>query len=201
MEAVAFKSRRPDSTNLRPGHQFGGQIPRNPGQRNGQNARVQKHNPGPENRRPQRSAPVGHDGLSPSALRAVSRARRADVLATRMAGGYLPGGGSMALTGTQRKHLEARLLEERTRVVDALARYNRATRDTVQQEPGDRGTDTADQERDVVNAARETAELAEIDAALERLYQRPEQYGRCERSGKPIPFERLDLVPWARTCD
>ncbi len=107
----------------------------------------------------------------------------------------------MALTPTQRKHLETRLLEERTRVVDALARYNRATRDTVQQEPGDRGTDTADQERDVVNAARETTELAEIDAALERLYQRPEQYGRCERSGKPIPFARLDLVPWARTCD
>ena len=107
----------------------------------------------------------------------------------------------MALTPTQRKHLEARLLEERTRVVDALARYNRATRDTAQQEPGDRGTDTADQEEDVVNAARETAELAEIDAALERFYKRPEEYGRCERSGKPIPFKRLDLVPWARTCD
>ena len=107
----------------------------------------------------------------------------------------------MALTQTQRKHLEARLLEERTRVVDALARYNRATRDMGQQEPGDRGTDTADQERDVVNAARETAQLAEIDAALERFYKRPEEYGRCERSGKPIPFERLDLVPWARTCD
>jgi RNA polymerase-binding transcription factor DksA len=107
----------------------------------------------------------------------------------------------MALTPAQRKHLEARLLEERTRVVDALARYDRATRDALQQEPGDRGTDTADQELDVVNAARETAELAEIDAALERLYKRPEQYGQCERSGKPIPFERLDLVPWARTCD
>jgi len=107
----------------------------------------------------------------------------------------------MALSPPQRKHLEARLLEERTRVVEALARYNRATRDTLQQEPGDRGTDTADQELDTVNAPRETAELAEIDAALERLYRRPEQYGRCERSGKPIPFERLDLVPWARTCD
>ena len=49
------------------------------------------------------------------------------VLATRIAGGYLPGGGSMALTGTQRKHLE--------------------------------------------------------------------------RSPRTIPFARLDLVPWARTCD
>jgi len=117
----------------------------------------------------------------------------------------------MALTPTQRKHLEARLLEERTRVTDALARYDSDTRDTLQQQSGDlsafpvhmadQGTDTADQELDAVNAARETAELAEIDAALERLYKTPEQYGRCERSGKPIPFERLDLVPWARTCD
>jgi DnaK suppressor protein len=107
----------------------------------------------------------------------------------------------MALTPKQRKHLEARLLEERTRVADGLGRYNRASRDTVQQEPGDRGTDTADEEEGVVNAARETAELAEIDAALERLYKRPEEYGRCERTGKPIPFKRLDLVPWARTCD
>lgn len=117
----------------------------------------------------------------------------------------------MGLTPTQRKHLEARLLEERTRVVDALARYNRATRDTLQQESGDlsafhshmadQGTDTEDQEVDAMNAERETAELAEIDAALERLYTRPEEYGRCERSGKPIPFERLELVPWARTCD
>ena len=117
----------------------------------------------------------------------------------------------MALTSNQRKHLEARLLEERARVADALARYNRATRDTLQEESGDlsiypihmadEGTDTADQELDAANAARETAELAEIDAALERLYTRPGEYGRCERSGKPIPFERLDLVPWARTCD
>ena len=117
----------------------------------------------------------------------------------------------MALTPTQRKHLEARLLEERTRVADALARYDRAVRETLQEASGDlsafpvhmadQGTDTADQELDAVNAARETAQLAEIDAALERLYKRPDEYGRCERSGKPIPFERLDLVPWARTCD
>lgn len=113
----------------------------------------------------------------------------------------------MALTATQRKHLEARLLEERTRVADSLARYNRTSRETLQQEPGDRsafhvneadqGTEAADEEVDDLNAARETAELA----ALERLYKRPEEYGRCERTGKPIPFERLDLVPWARTCD
>src|SRR5438132_1368587 len=97
----------------------------------------------------------------------------------------------MALTATQRKHLEARLLEERTRVVGALARHDRGTRETLQQESGDlsafhvhmadQGTDTADQELDAVNAARETTELAEIDAALERLYKRPDEYGRRSR--------------------
>jgi RNA polymerase-binding transcription factor DksA len=107
--------------------------------------------------------------------------------------------------------LEARLLEERARVVDALARYHRATSDTLQQGSGevsafhvhlaDQGTDTEDQELSAVNAQRQTVELAEIDAALERLYKRPEEYGRCERSGTAIPFKRLDLVPWARTCD
>src|SRR5439155_19811665 len=122
----------------------------------------------------QRSTPVAHDRPSPLCHVAL--------LATRTARRYLTGGGSMALTPTQRKHLEARLLEERTRVVDALASYDRATRETLQQESGDlsafpvhmadQGTATADQELEAVNAARETAELAEIDAALERLYKR-----------------------------
>ncbi|HYL22746.1 MAG TPA: TraR/DksA C4-type zinc finger protein [Gemmatimonadales bacterium] len=117
----------------------------------------------------------------------------------------------MVLTPAQRKHLEARLLEERARLVSALARYQQETRDTLQEGSGDvsafhvhladLGTDTADQELDAANAARETQELAEIDAALERLYRHPETYGRCERTGKPIPFARLELVPWARTCE
>jgi DnaK suppressor protein len=116
----------------------------------------------------------------------------------------------MSLTLVQRKHLERRLVEERQRVVRALARYTQETRDTVREESGDIsafrfhmadvGTDTADQEFDAANAARQTSELAEIDAALERLYQRPDDYGRCERAGEPIPFARLDVVPWARTC-
>ena len=116
----------------------------------------------------------------------------------------------MALTRAQLKNLERRLLEERERVVRALSRYAEETRTTGREESGDLsafrlhmadlGTDTADQELDATNAARQTTELAEIDAALERLYQRPEEYGRCERAGDPIPFERLDILPWARTC-
>lgn len=116
----------------------------------------------------------------------------------------------MALTLAHRTHLEHRLLEERERLVRSLERYTLQRRDTVRGESGeasalslemaDVATDTLDQELDAANAARQTGELAEIDAALERLYRRPEDYGLCERGGEPIPFERLDIVPWARTC-
>jgi len=44
-------------------------------------------------------------------------------------------------------------------------------------------------------------ELEEIDAALERLYRTPERFGICEETGRPIPFERLEIIPWARTCE
>jgi len=42
------------------------------------------------------------------------------------------------------------------------------------------------QELDASNATRVSRELAEIDAALERLYQAPEKLGRCEDTGNDI---------------
>ncbi|MDD5372684.1 MAG: TraR/DksA family transcriptional regulator [Sulfurimonas sp.] len=41
------------------------------------------------------------------------------------------------------------------------------------------------------------AEAAEIDAALERI--KAGTYGICEKTGKPIPAERLMANPYART--
>jgi RNA polymerase-binding transcription factor DksA len=52
---------------------------------------------------------------------------------------------------------------------------------------------------DMVQAQRASAELREIDDALRRLYETPDRYGVCEETGEPISFERLDLIPWART--
>jgi RNA polymerase-binding transcription factor DksA len=115
------------------------------------------------------------------------------------------------MTNDQRKHLESRLLEERKRISELLDRYSkRHEADDEQDEAGDltsmplhmadQGTDTMQEELNAVMADRETATLGEIDAALEKLYQHPEQFGICEDSGKEIPFARLDLVPWARTC-
>jgi DnaK suppressor protein len=49
-------------------------------------------------------------------------------------------------------------------------------------------------------AQRASRELEEIDAALQRLYEHPDRFGLSETTGEPIPFERLDVIPWARTA-
>lgn len=113
----------------------------------------------------------------------------------------------MSFTTAQLEHFRVRLLEERERVTRDLARYHAQTEVSLREQsgelssaPGELGTDTEDQELDAANAARQSLELEEIDAALERLYHRPDEYGRCEKTGEPIAYERLDLIPWARTC-
>jgi RNA polymerase-binding transcription factor DksA len=109
----------------------------------------------------------------------------------------------MALTETQRKHLEGRLLEERARHRQDLDR-SRALQeeDDALDRAGDPlGADRIDVEVQQSNETRISTELEEIDAALERLYQTPERFGICEDTGRPIPFVRLEIIPWARTCD
>jgi RNA polymerase-binding transcription factor DksA len=116
----------------------------------------------------------------------------------------------MPLSDKQRKHLEKRLLEERERVRRDLQRFATGEEDEDQQDrtgnlskvpfhPADLGTENFDQELDASNASRQTRELEEIDAALERMYAHPERFGIDERTGREIPFARLDVIPWART--
>lgn len=116
----------------------------------------------------------------------------------------------MALTPAQLKHFEKRLLQERAAVQRELQRYTGAEAADDEQDqsgdltkvpfhPADLGTDTINAELEASNATRESAELAEIDAALERLYQTPEKFGIDERTNQPISLERLEVIPWART--
>ena len=117
----------------------------------------------------------------------------------------------MSLTDAQRHHLERRLQEERAQLSRDLSRSLAVQAgDDAQDQAGDLtklpfhiadlGTDTIDTEVETSNETRISRELAEIDAALDRLYRTPEKFGICEDTGQPIPFERLDLIPWARTC-
>ena len=47
-------------------------------------------------------------------------------------------------------------------------------------------------------AARARETTADVEHALERLSNG--SYGWCEDCGAPIPFERLEAIPWARHC-
>ena len=47
-------------------------------------------------------------------------------------------------------------------------------------------------------ALRAQGTMADVGHALERIHLRT--YGRCEACGVPMPFERLEAIPWARLC-
>jgi DnaK suppressor protein len=116
------------------------------------------------------------------------------------------------LTQDQLHHLVRRLHDERARATDLLNRIvgdrsresNRDATGDLTVMPfhmADLGTDAMNAELDESNATRASTEIAEIDAALERIHTSPEQFGRCANSGREIPFARLDMIPWAQTCD
>jgi RNA polymerase-binding transcription factor DksA len=115
----------------------------------------------------------------------------------------------MSLTAAQLDQLERRLKEERARALEDLNRTIAENSDGSEQDRSgdltsvplhmaDRGTDTMQEELEASNATRLSRELADIDAALERLYSEPEKFGISEATGEEIPFERLNLIPWAR---
>ncbi|HET9465414.1 MAG TPA: TraR/DksA C4-type zinc finger protein [Gemmatimonadales bacterium] len=115
----------------------------------------------------------------------------------------------MALNEEQRRRIEQRLHEERSRVLTVLRRFDEDRDTSLTAASGDlsdypfhvadHGTDSYDQEMDTVLAERASRELEEIDEALRRFYEEPERFGICENTGEPIPLDRLELVPWTRT--
>jgi DnaK suppressor protein len=122
--------------------------------------------------------------------------------------GLIKDEGPMPLTDLERDHLGKRLREERERVLHALGTYDEELGTTEQDatgdlskypfHPADEATEMFDRELDAQEASRLSGELEEIDAALERLYHTPDRFGRDERTGEEIPFERLVIIPWAR---
>jgi DnaK suppressor protein len=113
------------------------------------------------------------------------------------------------LDDEQRTEIENRLRHERELALDVLADFHQANQDLRDatgelslygQHPADLGTEAMEAEKQFLLASVEGRRLYEIDAALQRLYAEPERFGSCESCGRPIPFERLELMPAARTC-
>lgn len=65
------------------------------------------------------------------------------------------------------------------------------------QHPADRGSDTFEKEKDLAILEGLEHDLAEIEAALQRIEEGT--YGIDEVTGEPIDPERLDAYPTART--
>ncbi len=101
------------------------------------------------------------------------------------------------LTKDQLELLRRKLEEERGRIL-AVLRGPTATLDsdgelTEFEEAAQRSTERSGQ---LEITERERLLLAEVERALERL--RSGIYGFDEKTGDPIPYERLSAVPWAR---
>ena len=110
----------------------------------------------------------------------------------------------------QRNTIRERLLEERRDTLEALAEFDDRFRERLEQgdddlskyplHMADEGTDTMEQEKEFLLASNEGRQLLEIEDALRVLYKQPEDFGTCDRCGREIGMERLDIVPWARLC-
>jgi DnaK suppressor protein len=110
----------------------------------------------------------------------------------------------------ERDRIRQRLLEERRDRLTALAEFDDRYKerlelgdDELSNYPlhmADEGTDTMEQEKEFLMASQDGRQLMEIDGALRMLYKSPDEFGACERCGRDIGADRLDMVPWARHC-
>lgn len=110
----------------------------------------------------------------------------------------------------ERERIEDRLLEERRERVEALGEIDERFQDRLEmgtdeltrypQHLADQGTDTMDEETEMLLAHQEGEQLLEIDESLRRLYGQPEAFGVCESCGDEIGVGRLAMVPWAKLC-
>ncbi len=95
------------------------------------------------------------------------------------------------------------LLEERTRVTDAIEYLQKENAGSLEEEvpetgQADTATVTVDREMDYSLEENSAHVLKEIDAALERIGDG--SYGKCVRCGKPIGVDRLEARPYATLC-
>lgn len=100
------------------------------------------------------------------------------------------------------RRFEERLKAERNAIESRIAANKRGIQETVRDESGVGDVeDDADllyeREAEIDENSRDRKELAQVNRALERIGKGT--YGFSEVSGKPIPVERLEALPYATT--
>jgi RNA polymerase-binding transcription factor DksA len=108
------------------------------------------------------------------------------------------------LDEAKKQELKQRLLDEKARLERQIARENQeivdmssdqANENTYSNHMADDGGFLADIDRTTTIRENFQATLTQVNAALERFDNGT--YGISEVSGKPIPAERLEVLPWA----
>jgi RNA polymerase-binding protein DksA len=82
------------------------------------------------------------------------------------------------------------------RTEHAAAMRSPVTRSEAGSDSADIASDQSERALLLAELSLEDAELAEVEAALERI--RNGTYGVCEVTGQPISAERLRAIPWTR---
>ena len=100
------------------------------------------------------------------------------------------------------RRFQERLKAERDTIESRIATNKHDIQETVQDESGvgDSGDESNllyEREAEIDENARDQKDLAQIKRALDRIEQGT--YGLSEVSGRPIPIERLEAVPYATT--
>ena len=109
------------------------------------------------------------------------------------------------MNATRNAQFEQTLLAERSRLkqmldclslppTDAAGEHGRFGDDVVASSGG------ASSEDDHALAVHTSHELADVDRALLALREDPEHFGLCVICSRPIPFDRLRLLPGTRHC-
>ena len=99
------------------------------------------------------------------------------------------------------RRFQERLKAERDTIESRIATNKRGIQETVRDESGvgdfeDEASLITEREAEIDENDRDRKELAQVKRALERI-----EHGTCglsEVSGKPIPIERLEAVPYAQ---
>ncbi|CDQ21375.1 RNA polymerase-binding transcription factor DksA [Halobacillus karajensis] len=112
------------------------------------------------------------------------------------------------LNREQTQKFKDRLLQMKKEAENQIEEYqnDRAKKDyendrtgeisSVADHPGDQGTDQFERSKEQTFYEQAREKLMEVEDALQRIEER--RYGLSEKSGDPIPFERLEAMPTAR---
>jgi RNA polymerase-binding transcription factor DksA len=103
------------------------------------------------------------------------------------------------LIENERERLESLVREREAEGIGTEAETdNLSELSSLDQHPGDIGTETFEREKDFSLLEQLEAEIGDLDLALRKVEEGT--YGLCEICGEPIDPDRLEAVPGTRTC-